>query len=124
MPLTPANQCDHFAGIIDSIETIDSTDISEGLQMALEIISRPTQIVLMTDGHQNCGSAIPVAEKLKQHSIIECIGIGGSPQDVDEALLREIASENPDGTRRYRWIGDKQRLIQHFQQLAGRISRS
>ena len=53
-----------------------------------------------------------------------CIGIGGTPHDVDESLMRDIASEYPDGSKRYRWIGDKERLAQHFHCLAGRITRS
>jgi len=30
----------------------------------------------------------------------------------------------PDGRKRYRWIGDKKDLIEHFKVLAGRIRRT
>lgn len=113
------------------IELIDSrgcTNITDGLKKAFNILqgSRKTcQTVLLTDGHHNTGpSPARIANKLKKSVIIECVGIGGSPRDVDEELLEEIASEYPDGTKRYRWIGDKERLVQHFHKLAGRITRA
>ena len=52
-----------------------------------------------------------------------CVGIGGKPTDVNEKLLKSIASKYPDSSPRYRWIGDKKGLVQHFHQLAGRITR-
>ena len=58
-----------------------------------------------------------------QTGVPGCIGIGGAPHDVDEPLMKHIASEYPDGSKRYRWIGDKERLAQHFHCLAGRITR-
>jgi len=84
------------------------------------------RIVLLTDGHHNKGrSPKSMATRLKNAGVfIDCVGIGGSPSDVDEALLRTIASRRPDGvTPRYAFIGDKADLIQKFEQLAARISR-
>lgn len=45
-------------------------------------------------------------------------------EEVNEEILKSIASCHPDGTPRYRWIGDKEQLVEHFKQLAGRITRS
>ncbi len=84
------------------------------------------RIILLTDGHHNDDSdPLPAARDLKEAGVcIDCIGIGGSPNDVDEDLLKEIASKHADGvTPRYAFIGDKSELIQKFEELAGRITR-
>lgn len=87
---------------------------------------RVRRIVLLTDGHHNSGPCPkPIARALKRAGVcIDCVGIGGSPSDVDENLLREIAASYPDGAKRYRWIGDSEKLVEHFQTLAGGITRS
>lgn len=75
-----------------------------------------TRIVFCSDGH-DYGSRNPVAiaRKMKATGIVvECIGIGGCPKDVDEKRLRAMASVGPDGRVFYRFIGDKQKLIQEF----------
>lgn len=84
------------------------------------------RIILLTDGVHNLGgSPETVARKLKNEGVcIDCVGIGGDPSDVNEDLLKTIASTYDDGkTPRYAFIGDKDNLIQKFEQLAGRISR-
>ena len=84
------------------------------------------RIILLTDGGHNYGVCPrPVAESLKQSGVtIDCVGIGGEPSDVDEPLLKAIASVCADGvTPRYAFIGDKNNLIEKFEELAGRITR-
>ena len=84
------------------------------------------RIILLSDGFHNHGDdPEAVATKLKESGIcIDCVGIGGDPECVDEDQLRDIASLQPDGvTPRYVFIGDKDNLIQKFEQLAGRITR-
>jgi uncharacterized protein YegL len=112
---------------IDRIRTRDFTNITAGLRKAarlLEGANRACQVVLLTDGCQNTGpQPYKRAARLRDRAIIECVGIG-QRDEVDENLLREIASSYPDGRKRYRWIGDSQQLVQHFHNLAGRLSRS
>jgi Mg-chelatase subunit ChlD len=81
------------------------------------------RIIMLTDGeHLGDGNPITVAVKLKKAGvIIDCIGIGGSPKDVDEALLKRIASRNSDGSIRYCFIGDQEQLIRKYQSLAQHI---
>ena len=98
-----------------------------GLKGALGLLKNPAspaQVVLLTDGQNTGKDPIALAERLKKRAVIECVGIGGSPEDVDECLLKQIASAYPDGTRRYRWIGQKEQLIKHFHKLAGGIRRA
>ena len=112
---------------INSIKGLGCTNITAGLSIAFRLLKanqRNGQAILLTDGGHNVGSAPNhIAKDLKKCAVIECVGIGGSPADVDEGLLRQIASSYPDGSKRYRWIGDKERLVEHFHNLAGRLVR-
>jgi len=116
-----------------------STSASKGLLRALTgIFCEPTpntrgksrangrttkRIIMLTDGEHN-GYTCPekVADRLKGAGIvIDCIGIGGTPKDVDEARLERIASQNHDGSIRYCFIGDQQKLLRKYQTLAHHI---
>ncbi len=81
------------------------------------------RIILLTDGaHNSDSSPLPVSQELKQADVvIDCIGIGGSPDNVDESTLKEIATRNCDGSIRYYFIGDKQQLIRKYRELAQHI---
>jgi hypothetical protein len=82
------------------------------------------RIILLTDGDYNRGgSPLQVASRLKKAGVvIDCIGIGGSPEAVNESALKEIASRNPgDGSIRYCFIGDQQELIRRYESLAHHI---
>lgn len=125
-PLTEARNARALSQEINAICESGATNIRRGLQAALCLLKgerRSCQVVLLTDGHNTNGSPRKVANELSEFSVLECVGIGGSPADVDEDLLRSIASSHPDGTKRYRWIGDEEQLVRHFHQLAGRITR-
>ena len=81
------------------------------------------RIILLTDG-ETCDpeSCIIVARRLKQRGvIIECIGIAGSPAEVDEALLRKIASPDESGSPRYYFIKDSSELIKKYESMAYHI---
>lgn len=125
--LTLASNTARLLRAVDGIHVGDWTNIHAGLKAAQDLLDRTTrsaQVVLLTDGQHNTGkSPIVVADELKDDAIIECVGIG-QRYDVDEALLRNIASKYADGTPRYRWIGDKEALVEHFENLAGGLRRS
>jgi hypothetical protein len=78
------------------------------------------RIVLLSDGEHNTGpSPVAVASRLQRAGVvIDCIGIAGSRDSVDEDLLKEIASRNPDGSIRYCFIGDSGALVRKYQDLA------
>ena len=129
--LTHVTQRKRFVKALHSsdMKPFGSTNITSGLKETLFILRRrehipPTQVVLLTDGDHNEGRCPnKIAMKLRKIATLECVGIGGRPDDVNEDLLKDIASKNEDGSPRYRWIGQKQQLVQHFQELAGRITR-
>ncbi len=81
------------------------------------------RIIMLTDGEHN-GFSNPekVADRLKNAGvIIDCIGIGGTPKDVDEELLKKIASRDRNGSIRYCFIGNKQSLLRKYETLARHI---
>ena len=53
--------------------------------------------------------------------MIDIIGIGGSPKDVEEPRLKKLASKNADGLPRYIFISDTARLIETFEKAACNI---
>jgi len=81
------------------------------------------RIILLTDGDYNKGgSPLRAAKRLKDAGVvIDCIGIGGGSEDVEEEKLKGIASRNTDGSVRYCFIGDKYELIRKYESLAHHI---
>ncbi len=123
---TPSYELQILRSAINRIDTFGETNMRAGLQAGLDMIrghSGETQVVLLSDGHNTGRSPRSVASAIKGRAVLECVGIGGNSADVDEDLLKDIASEYPDGTKRYRWIGDKERLVREFHRMAGRIRR-
>ena len=124
VPSKSINNCREIIQGIQSIRAEGSTNIGQGLKQATIVLGSHlglngrSQIVLLTDGFGNCPLSIP--DKLKQRyaSIIDVVGIGGSPNDVNEFLLKKIATTESDGTSHYRFITDSRTLNQHYRQLA------
>ena len=82
------------------------------------------RVILLSDGGHNATGRSPVkrATILKSAGVvIDCIGIGGCPDKINEETLKKIASINPDGSIRYCFIGDKQQLIRKYETLAYHI---
>ena len=106
---------------------LSSFFVEPGIDKCLTIASGnekiTKRIILLTDGeHLGDDDPTNIATRLKKAGvIIDCIGIGGSPRDVDEKLLKQIASRNPDGSIRYCFIGDQQKLLRKYQTLAHHI---
>ena len=81
------------------------------------------RIILMTDGaHHGAIDPISVATQLKKSGVeIDCIGIFGRGKDeeeVNEELLKEIASRDEAGRPRYWHIGDRLSLISKLEELS------
>ncbi len=124
----------HFQGILGSLRPEGGTDLSKaflviksGVQEMLHknqeagTGSVPVRVLVLTDGHSD-GTPVQCAALLKQQGVvIEIVGIGGSPREVNEGLLKQCASiEN--GLLLYRFIGDKgggtDELVNHFTGIA------
>jgi Mg-chelatase subunit ChlD len=128
VPLTPVSKMHVLKKAINSLKADGCTSITSGLSLAYDQLKdshRTCHVVLLSDGWNNIGKdPRAIAEKLKKHAVIDCIGIGGHRLSVDESLLKCMASSYPDGSKRYRWIGDKEKLVRHFHNLAGGLVRA
>jgi Mg-chelatase subunit ChlD len=109
---------------ISSGRTGFTTNIGAGLTAAaraFKSIGPPVSpaIVLLTDGHSNEGpNPVGVARKLKNAGVrLDIVGIGGSPEDVNERQLKEMASIH-EGQLRYWFIRDTDTLVQRFEAFA------
>lgn len=124
-PLTPVTEFRMIKVAVSNFADMGATNITSGLEIAQQLLltsKRTRQVILLTDGHHNEGRLpYDVSQKIRDVATLECIGIAGSPSTVDEPLLKGIASKYPDGSPRYRWIGDKGSLFREFRRLAGRI---
>lgn len=107
---------------IQSMGADGGTNMADALSLAESTFdwSAPgvtRRIVLQTDGYHNVGRhPNATADRLKaQGVIIETYGIGSSPSDVDEALLRNMASAW-EGQLLYKFIKNSPELIATFVQ--------
>ena len=110
---------------LQALTIAGGTDIDKGLKAARNVFDWNRndvvrRIVLLTDGHG--GHPLHTAEELKGRGVvIDVIGVGKRPSDVDEKLLRKVASVI-EGEVRYRFIKDQQTLVAHYTQLANKTA--
>lgn len=129
LPLTSSDIEAKMRAAVGMLSTDWGTCIEAGLSEAERILrphaGRPDlEVVLLTDGQSNLGDPKPPSERLKAMGCtISCIGIGGTPANVDEPLLRAIASLGADGKPRYRFIADPEGLERHYAQMGCGITR-
>lgn len=124
-PLLPARtHSQQLRQAINSGEIAPATNIGAGLIAAgQELINKGTAvspaIVLLTDGYSNIGpDPVQIATRLKDMGVrLDIIGIGGSPEDVNEDDLRQMASV-VEGRSRYSFIRDTTTLVRKFEALA------
>jgi len=108
-----------FSGIFMEPEALDSQNIQKS-NVSGNITRR---IIMLTDGgHNGGGCPVTTAQRLKDAGvIIECIGIAGSRSEVDENILKKIASPDETGRPRYCFIGDTSSLIRKYKSMANQI---
>ena len=104
-----------------SMSIAGGTDIDRGLLECERMLwgTRWTKasVLFLTDG---CGGDGRSTAARLRHSgvIIDVVGIGSDPADVNEPMLREIAT-NVDGQPKYRFIKDSRTLVDEYTRLAG-----
>lgn len=120
--------CSHKRQMIQALQALTirgGTDINQGLKAAQNVFdwSRNDvvrRIVLLTDGHG--GEPLGTADELKSRGVvIDVIGVGAHSSEVNENLLREVASII-EGEVRYRFIKDQQTLVDHYTHLANKTA--
>lgn len=96
------------------------TDLNEGLLVAERALDWHRQgivrrIVILTDGEG--GEPLRTGQRLRDAGVvIDIIGVGPTPERVNEPLLKQLASRI-SGELHYRFIRDHQSLIAHYTAL-------
>ena len=98
------------------------TNMVEGFKRAVEVMDRfgaiANEIIFLTDGLNTGRDPMPIVRALKKQAVVlRTIGIGKSPFDVDDDLLRRMASD-VDGERQYFFITDFEKLFKKFEEIA------
>ena len=117
-PFTPLNTGrKELIKQVRSLSAGGCTDLGNAMKCAFEQTNgQPTQIVLISDGYG--GNPVPYADRLKvQGCVIDCIGIGSDPSQVDEARLRKAASIT-NGQSNYVFVRDLNLLTQTMTAIA------
>ncbi|MCH7720071.1 MAG: VWA domain-containing protein [Planctomycetes bacterium] len=110
---------------VQSLEVGGGTDINKGLKAAGEAHSwhDPNvvrRIHLLTDGHG--GHPLKTANDLKNRGVvIDVTGMGENPSDVDEKLLRQVASVIQNEVR-YRFVKDSATLVDDASRVADKTA--
>jgi len=124
VPLTPVTDRKTILRAFRRLTADGGTDLAEGLRAAVDLFEheppsgRRRHVILLTDGQG--GKPLKMATRLKNELgvVIDVVGIGGSPSVVNEALLRKVATTDPDGFCHYRFIKDPETLSEHYTALA------
>ncbi len=127
LPLTEITRLDVILTCLASLRVAGGTDLAEGLKAANGLfaqdvalnpaLARYRRILLLTDGHG--GNPLRWATHLKNAGVLlEVIGIGGNTSDVDEALLRRVATTDAQGLIHYWFFHDTDGLVAHYEDLA------
>ena len=126
LPISPIqSQKRQIIETLQSLTPVNGTDINAGLVVSRDVFDWERfdivrRIVLLTDGHG--GDPLDTARDLKSKGVvIDVIGVGDCPDNVDENLLRKVASVI-QGQCRYRFIKDHQTLVAHYTQLANKTA--
>lgn len=117
LPFTSSEQSSRrIIRAVKSIRIAGGTNLNAPLVMATQLLDtrrhETLHIVMLTDGQG--GDPLATAYLLKQSgAILETIGVGNSPYNVDENLLKAVASV-VNGKVLYRFIRDSDQLIEYF----------
>lgn len=124
LPFTPCRgNRRRIDAAIRGISVGGGTSLIRPLEQANTILRRePTvHFILLSDG-QDSADPTPAAQILKDRGvIIETIGVGNTPDEVQESVMKEIASVL-NGKILYRFIRDAAEMKQYFRtEVANRL---
>lgn len=126
LPCKPLRE--HRKDLIRAVQGLQiggGTDIAAPLikaraMLATMSLNLQRRVVAVTDGHG--GQPLDIAREMQNEGIvIDVIGIGDTPDRVNESLLRRVASV-VDGQSRYVFIRDLRALVQHTSSISRQVS--
>lgn len=124
LPFVSIHETKRIETAVRSLDPGGCTELKPALKLASKICTCPSgsYVIVLSDGH--CGDPIRAAKALKDMgAVIETIGIGNTPADVDEEKLTKIASVQ-DGKPLYRFLTNADDLIRYFREdLGGRLAK-
>lgn len=125
LPLCPLHSHkDQMIHTIQCLQAGGGTDQNEGLKAARDMFdwsqaNVTRRIIMLTDGQG--GEPLATAHELKSRGVvIEIIGVGDCPTNINEILLFKVAS-TVNGENKYRFIKDAQTLVEKLTQLGGQF---
>lgn len=107
-PLEVGSQADRIRSALQKPGKTGGTEMARGLEGVHKMLKRcPPHsrrvVMMLTDGHNTGTDPLPEARRIKEAGgEFWAIGIGGSPDAVDEKLLRKMVSE----PNQYSFIGN------------------
>lgn len=125
LPFTWIQDTEQIFQAIDQISAGGGTCLEAGLKKAGSLFTanraghgpRGQRILLLTDGHG--GNPVNVAAALKRAGVlIEVIGIGGNPSEVNESVLKKVATTDDTGLTHYWFIQDAGAIDQKYRDIA------
>ena len=124
--------CDALRGVLN--ESLSpphgGTELCLALDASLEMLERngflsPSspflcRVLVLSDGYTSHKErAIVAAQRLKERNLLtETLGLGKTPSDLDEKLLRECATVEENGFQHYRFLGDAESLFLAYSSAA------
>jgi Mg-chelatase subunit ChlD len=128
----PWNRLQDPAPLLGAISTLSpgggtcfrsGLELAEGLLASLPAVPGVQvlrKVILFTDGRNNEGDPMPVADRLRNAGvIIQAVGFGPTEKDVDVDILRRIVSVI-DGKEQYWFCSNAQELTRTFKVLSGK----
>ncbi len=119
---------EHRKDLIRAVQELQiggGTDIAAPLIEARVMLAATSpdlqpRVALITDGHG--GEPLDIAREMQNEGIVlDVIGIGDTPDRVNEPLLRKVASV-VDGQSRYIFIRDMRSLLEHTSSISRHVS--
>jgi len=135
VPCSPSNICTGYDALIQSAGQLmkplhGGTDMGPALLAALKdleslgFLSRQSpffcRVIVFSDGWTSYRQqAIGQARALHDRGVlVESLGLGQTPSDVDEELLKNVATTDEDGFTHYSFLGDSESLLTTFERMA------
>ena len=131
----PVNICTGYDALVQGLGRAlgpphGGTDMSLALVAAQEVLKchgflsphSPffSRVLVFSDGHSSYREqAIGSAQALKNSGVlVETLGLGRSPADVDEDLLKRSATTDEEGFTHYKFLGNAESLFLTFENVA------